>query len=79
MTVWDSPVLAIFAALAIIFICCSVFVIVRNIYRDPSPLFETVGVLAAIAAFIFVVGAVLAGGVTQHPKTRTESLLFLST
>src|ERR1019366_2276305 len=63
MTVWDNPILAIFAVLAVMFVGYSSFLLLRNLFRNPRPFFTGVGILAAIAVGIIGVGAIMAGAV----------------
>src|ERR1035437_3947517 len=66
MTVWDNPILAIFAVLAVMFVGYSSFLLLRNLFRNPRPFFTGVGILAAIAVGIVAIGAIFAGGVVLY-------------
>jgi hypothetical protein len=75
MTVWESPLLAILAVLAVIYICASFFVIIRNIFRNPRPFFEGAGWLVAIAALIVGGAAIMVGGVLLYSYLDDQATL----
>jgi hypothetical protein len=62
MTAWESPWLAIVALLVVMYLAYSAFLVLRELYRNPLPFFEGVGILAAIAVGIVVIAAFLVGG-----------------
>jgi hypothetical protein len=75
VTVWDNPVLAIFAVLAVIFVGCSLFLLVSNFLRNPRPFFAGVGILAAAAVGFIAISAILAGGVLLYSYIEDQVTL----
>ena len=65
MSVWDSPVLAVFAVLVVVFICCSIFVLLRSFLHNWRRILTDFGILAgygaAIAIGIIGIALVMAG------------------
>jgi hypothetical protein len=65
MTVWDNPLLAFFAVLVVIYVCVSLFVLLRNLFRNWREYLENFRFLAAFAVLgtviIICIGAVMAG------------------
>lgn len=63
MTAWENPLLAIFTVLVIVYGCYLLVLFFRSVLRNWRAYLSIGGILAAAAAGIFIIGALLAGGV----------------